>query len=196
MTIIGKKIWGPKAWNLLHSFSINNNNKIPDNKKHNYYIFYTSFIYILPCDICSYHYSDIIYNINTLEECKLNRLYLIRWCYKTHNIVNKRLDKSNYSYNDFTNSYKDLKNYVCHKDIFYILFHTFKNIEYDKISLHKYDQIYNFFINFCLLYPDVFKRKALKKIIKNETFNNIKTPKQFKIWFFDNIIDIKNIIIL
>jgi hypothetical protein len=196
MTIIGKKIWGPKAWNLLHSFSINNNNKIPDNKKHNYYIFYTSFIYILPCDICSDHYSDIIYNINTLEECKINRLYLIRWCYKTHNIVNKILGKSNYSYNDFTNSYKDLKNYICHKDIFYILFHTFKNIEYDKISLHKYDQIYNFFINFCLLYPDVFKRKALKKIIKNDRFNSIKTPKQFKMWFFDNIINIKNIIIL
>jgi hypothetical protein len=195
MTIIStKKVWGPKAWNLLHSFSINNNNKIPSNKKHNYYIFFTSFIYILPCDICSSHYSDIIYNINILEECKINRLYLIRWCYKTHNIVNKRLGKPKYLYNDFTNSHKNLENYVLHKDIFYILFYTLKNIDYSKISLYKYDQIYNFFINFCILYPDIIKRKHLKNIVKSVSFKEIKTPLQFKKWFFDNIIKIKNII--
>ena len=32
-----REIWGPKAWHLLHSFSINNNFKIPQNKIHNYY---------------------------------------------------------------------------------------------------------------------------------------------------------------
>lgn len=194
MKLINKEIWGSKAWHLLHAFSMNNHCKIPENKKHNYYIFYTSFIYILPCEICSNHFSDIIYNINILEECKINRLYLMRWCYKAHNIVNERLNKKKYSYNKFLNDYIDLDRSICHADLFYILVHTFKNFDYDKISLYKYDQIYNFFINYCLLYPNNNKRKELKKIISNSTFKNIKTPKQFKQWFMENIDNLKRII--
>ena len=60
--ILGRKIWGPYAWHLLHTFSINNNFKISESKKHQYYIFYTSFAYVLPCMICRDHYYDIIYN--------------------------------------------------------------------------------------------------------------------------------------
>jgi hypothetical protein len=52
----GSIIWGSKAWHLLHAFSTK---KISDDKKHNYYIFYTTFIYLLPCIVCSEHYSII-----------------------------------------------------------------------------------------------------------------------------------------
>lgn len=194
MKIVSRKIWGSKAWHLLHAFSLNNYRKIPENKKHNYYIFYTSFIHVLPCEMCSSHYSDIIYNINILEECHINRLYLMRWVYKTHNIVNERLNKSKYSYNKFIEDYKNTETSVCHKDIFYILIHTFNNFDYDRMSLYKYDQIYNFFINFCILYPDLHKRRLLKKILSKTSFKNIETPKQFNIWFRININDIKNII--
>ena len=36
--IYGRKTWGPKAWHLLQTFAINQNKKISNNKKHNYYI--------------------------------------------------------------------------------------------------------------------------------------------------------------
>ena len=104
--IYSKEIWGPKAWNLLHSFSINNYLKINGKKKHQYYIFYTSFIYILPCEICSKHYEEIIYYINPFIEKNITREYLIKWVFDAHNIVNSLLDKKEYLYNDFIKNHK------------------------------------------------------------------------------------------
>ena len=188
--VLGKQKWGPIAWHLLHSFSINNNCKISESKKHNFYIFYSSFIYILPCEVCREHYSNILYNEEPLEECKINRLYMMRWIHKVHNIINIMLDKKQYKYKDFLKN----KNNIDHKSIFFILKYTFINFDYDKISLYKYDQIYNFFINFCLLYPNKDIRNKLKLLIKEISFKKIETPKQFKKWFLENLDIMQNII--
>jgi len=188
----GKEKWGPKAWHLLHSFSINENFKISEIKKHNYYIFYTSFIYILPCIICSEHYSDIIYNLNPLDEEKITRIYLKKWVFNTHNIVNSIINKPIYSYKKFNKNNKIVNN----KDIFFIIESVYKNFDYKNISLYKYDQIFNFFINFCILYPVKDIRKKLKKIIKSEDFNKIQTPLKFKEWLEKNLPIMKNIIFL
>jgi hypothetical protein len=189
--LYGKEKWGPKVWHLLHSFSINENFKINANKKHNYYIFYTSFIYIIPCIICSEHYSDIIYNLNPLEEKKITRIYLKKWVFNTHNIVNSIINKPIYSYKNFNENNKVVNN----KDIFFIIETIYKNFDYKNISLYKYDQIFNFFINFCILYPVINIRKKLKKqIIKSEDFIKIQTPINFKEWFEKTLPIIKNII--
>ena len=188
----GKERWGPKAWHLLHAFSINENFKINENKKHNYYIFYTSFIYVLPCIICSEHYSDIIYNLNPLEEKKITRIYLKKWVFNTHNIVNSIINKPIYSYKKFNQNNKIINN----KDIFFIIESIYKNFDYKNISLYKYDQIFNFFINFCILYPVIDIRKKLKKIIKSEDFNKIQTPINFKEWLEKNLPIMKSIICL
>jgi len=190
--LYGKEKWGPKAWHLLHSFSINENFKISENKKHNYYIFYTSFIYVLPCIICSEHYSDIIYNLNPLEEKKITRIYLKKWVFNTHNIVNSIINKPIYSYKKFNQNNKIINN----KDIFFIIESIYKNFDYKNISLYKYDQIFNFFINFCILYPVIDIRKKLKKIIKSEDFNKIQTPINFKEWLEKNLPIMKSIICL
>ena len=187
--IYPKSIWGPKAWNLLHSYSFNNNCKIPNNKKHNYYIFYTSFTYLIPCIICKEHYSDIIQNINPLIEENIDRKYLIKWLYNTHNIVNEFINKPKYSYKKFINNKK-----INHIDNYFTLYTIYSVIDYKSISLYNYDQIYNFFINFCKLYPDIEKRKKLKKLIEKRDFNNIITPIEFNKWFKLNITTIKNII--
>jgi hypothetical protein len=178
----GREIWGPKAWHLLHAFSINNNYKISNDKIHNYYIFYTTFLYILPCLICSEHYSDILYNLHPIEEDKINRIYLKRWVYEIHNIINNLLNKEIFPYNIFIENY----NTINHKDIFYIIDAIYKNFDYNLLSLYKYDQIYNFFINFCLLYPDKKIKKNLLKITKKKDFLKIKTPKQFEYWYRKN----------
>ena len=178
----GSNIWGPKAWNLLHSFSINNNVKISKKKKHNYYMFYMTFIYILPCIICSQHYSGIIYYINPLKENKITREYLIKWVFEIHNIVNNLLDKEEYDYKEFI-----IKDYVVnHKDIFFFIKNVYLKFDYKNISLHIYDQIYNFFINFCLLYPDLKIRKKLKKLIHSDDFKKIDTPNEFRDWIVIN----------
>ena len=178
-----REIWGPKAWHLLHSFSINNNFKIPQNKIHNYYIFYTSFYYILPCMICSEHYSDILYDLYPLEEDKITRIYLKKWVFNAHNIVNGILKKPIFPYKTFI---ENSKNPINHNDIFFIIDTIYKHFEYDNMSLYKYDQIFNFFFNFCLLYPDKIIKKHLKHLIQTKKMKNIKTPKEFQKWYNNN----------
>ena len=148
-----------------------------------------SFIHILPCIICKEHYSDIIYKINPLIEEDITRKYIIKWVYNTHNIVNEYIDKPKYNYKKFINNFS-----IKHNDIFFILSSIYSNFNYESLSIHKYDQIYNFFIYFCLLYPDKDKKKKLKNLLKKDDFKNIILPKDFHIWFTSNLNNIKNII--
>ena len=176
--IYGTKYWGPKVWYLLHSYSINNNSKIHDNKKHNYYIFYTSLIYLLPCNECSRHYTNILYDINVLEEHKITRKYMKIWVFNTHNLVNGILDKPQYKYSKLKNNYKKINTNI--------LFETLKillcNQNYESMSILTYDQVYNFFINFCILFPDKNIRKNLTNLIEVNHFNAISNPIQFEKW--------------
>jgi hypothetical protein len=177
--LYGRQNWGPLLWHILHSFSINENFKISESKKHNYFIFYYSFKYILPCIICREHYSDIIYNLNPIDEKNITRIYLKKWVFNTHNIVNNLINKQIYTYKEFNKNNKVVRN----KDIFYIIKIIYKNFDYQNMPLYNYDQIFNFFINFCILYPVKDIRKKLKKIIKSEDFIKIQTPIKFKEWF-------------
>jgi arsenate reductase-like glutaredoxin family protein len=186
--IYGREIWGPKAWSLLHSFSVDEMKKISNTKKHNYYILYTTFIYILPCEICREHYSDIIYNIEPLVEDKISRKYLIKWVFNLHNIVNDLLDKPQYPY-------KKISKNINNKDIYFILHNIYLNFDYEKMSLYNFDQIYNFFINFCILYPVSSIRKDLKKLVKSKKFKKISSPKEFQEWYKNNTKLIKKIIL-
>ena len=188
--IYGRDIWGPKAWHLLHSFSINNNLKISESKKHNYYIFYVSFTYIIPCIICSEHYGEIIHNIYPLEEKDIIRKYLIKWVFKVHNEVNYIINKKKYSYKKFMEN----SNTINHDSIYFILACIYSDFKYDNISLYKYDQIYNFFINFCILYPDKIRKRKLKKLINSEDFKKIIIPQEFGLWIKNNLNIIKKII--
>ena len=182
MNVLGKNKWGPVAWNLLHSFSINNNKTIKEDYKHNYYIFYTSFEYILPCLVCSTHYSEILYNKLPLTEEYITRKYIIKWVYEVHNIVNLILDKKICSYERCVNENINPKN----KEIFFFMKAIYLNFDYDNMSLYKFDQIYNFFLNFCILYPNKEIKYLLNNYIKKNNFNKIKTPNELKKWFINN----------
>lgn len=188
--IIGKEKWGSKAWHLLHIFSINNNKKIPDNKKHNYYIFYTTFSYILPCLICSDHYNDFVMNKKTLIEEKITKNYLKKWVFDIHNHINKMLYKKIYDYDIYCKECNDINN----KDIFFFIDVVYKNFDYKMMSLYKFDNIYNFFKNFCILYPRMKIRNNLKYLLKITDFKKINTPIQFKEWYIKNNDSIKKII--
>ena len=180
--ILGRKIWGPYAWHLLHTFSINNNFKISEMKKHQYYIFYTSFAYVLPCMMCRDHYYDIIYNKLPLNEKDINRQYLKRWVFDVHNIVNKLLKKPKYSYKRCIND----NEVINHGNILLFMEAVYKSFDYNNMSLYNFDHIYNFFKYFCLLYPDKNIKKDFKKIIKSDSFKKIQTPKEFQNWIKSN----------
>ncbi len=176
-----KNFWGPKVWYMLHVFSMNNNMEIKKNKRHNYYIFYTTLIYILPCYQCSKHYTNIIYDINKLEEDKIDVKYMTKWVYDVHNIVNGLLDKPEYDFNRLKEDYKELNI----TKIFFTLEILLRNLDYENMSLLTYDQVYNFFINFCILFPDKNIRKNLTSTIEMNHFQKINSPKQFSIWLKD-----------
>jgi len=177
--IYGTKYWGPKVWYMLHSFSTNNNLKILEKRKHNYYLFYTTLLHIIPCKECSDHYEKIIYEINPIEEQNIKRKYMVKWVYDTHNIVNGLLDKKRFIYKKCKEKYCKIDN----EKIFMTINILINSIDFENISLMKYDNIYNFFIQFCKLYPDKTIRTNLKEVLKSNHFHKIKTPKQFKIWF-------------
>jgi hypothetical protein len=176
--IYGREYWGPKVWYLLHAFSINNNLKINEDKKHNYYIFYTSLIYLLPCFECSRHYTNIIYEINILDEDKINRKYIINWVFNTHNLINQILDKPVYKYSKLKDSYK----IIDVNKLFDTLEILLNNLDYENMSILTFDQVYNFFINFCILFPDKTVRKNLTSVIERNHFYKISNPIQFKKW--------------
>jgi hypothetical protein len=174
----GNNFWGPKAWYLLHSFSIYDNSEIKNKDKHKFYIFYMTFIYILPCFQCSQHYTNIFFYINPIDEKKITREYMKKWVFNTHNIVNGLLDKKEFPYSELDNEYKNIN----HDLIFYTLKILLLNIDYKNVSLLTYDQIYTFFINFCKLYPDKIIRKNLKNVLDTNHFLKINTQIKFEIW--------------
>ncbi len=177
--ILSKKLWGPKTWYMLHAFSINNNLKISDKNKHKYYIFYTSLLYIIPCEICKRHYTEILNILNPIEEDNITRNYIKKWVYNTHNLVNDFLNKPKYNYSKLKDNYKQID----HVNIFYILILLIKNFDFNNMSIFTYDHLYNFFINFCYLYPNKDIKLRLKKLLNTTNFYKIQTPKKFEKWF-------------
>lgn len=176
-----KKIWGPYAWHLLHRVSIQNNKKININNKIYYFIFYTSFLYILPCNICKSHYDDILSFLNILDENKISRKYIIKWVHNTHNHVNLFLKKPKYKLINTINNYQHTDNHI----IFIFLNGVFENLD-DNLPIIDFDQIYNFFISLAHIYPDYKIRKLLIKLISTNDYSNINSPNSFKKWYIHN----------
>ena len=179
MINIGKEKWGPFAWHMLHSFSIKSPNI---RKKHSYYVFYTTFIYIIPCLVCKEHYSEILYNMLPLYEEKINREYIEKWVFLTHNIVNIILKKKLYTFKKCIEENRKPRN----KDIFFFMKAVYNSFNYDNMCFYNFDQIYNFFILFCNLYPSKKIRVILKSYIDDQNFKDISTPKELQRWFLTN----------
>jgi len=182
MNVIGREKWGPKAWHMLHAFSIDDSSEITPLLKHKYYIFYTSFLYVIPCLICKEHYSEILFNILPIKEEKITRKYIEHWVFNAHNIVNVLLKKKYYTFNKCIKDNSKPNNY----DIMVFIKAVYLGFDYENMCLYNFDQIYNFFINFCRLYPSKKIKRTLKKFINKDDFKSICTPNELKIWFYEN----------
>jgi hypothetical protein len=172
---LGRSIWGPKAWHLLHAFSIGMNKPIKKEEQKCYFLFYKTFAELIPCAVCKIHYIDYFYHIYTIEEKEINRESIKRYVYELHNIVNEELGKETVSFQKAMALHKK----TIHTDIFFFMNHAILQYLKLDLSLEQYDRFYTFFICFCKLYPDRFWRSALQKVIECPEFQKLKTPKQF-----------------
>lgn len=180
--ILSKKIWGPKAWNLLHSFSFHPKTELTPDEKHDYYILYKTFYYILPCRICKIHYKDLLEIFEPLQEKKITRKYIQQWVWKIHNIVNRRLGKKQISFQDA----KKLQHKIHNHDIFFFMNHVFLNFDDQQCCATDFDHIYHFLFVFAKLYPDPIIQKKIYASVQSNEYSVISTPRQLKLWYKKN----------
>lgn len=97
-----KNVWGPKLWEIMHTFSFS----YPDNPtlqhKQSAYNFYSSIGILIPCENCSKHCKNYIYNNPPNVNSKTD---LIKWAFAFHNEVNRRLGKDIYDLNTLYDKY-------------------------------------------------------------------------------------------
>ena len=95
--------WGPYFWKVIHLTAY----AYPDNPtkvdKENYQTFYVSLMKVLPCDTCSEDAQREIIKTDW-DKTLLNRENLLKWTYNFHDTVNKKLEKTSPTFEDFTNN--------------------------------------------------------------------------------------------
>jgi len=101
------KIWGPNAWLFLHTITFNYPEYPSEQDKVNFFTFFDSLKYVLPCDKCKKHYrensKDLKDNLNSKDD-------LVKWLIDIHNDVNIKNNKPIWSYSDVYNKYQDIYN--------------------------------------------------------------------------------------
>jgi Erv1 / Alr family len=179
---LGRAIWGPAAWHMLHAFSIGGGGPekpIRADEKKCYYLFYKSFAELIPCAVCKTHYIEYFYHIYTIEEREITRESMKRYIYDLHNIVNDDLGKPKITFRKAMEFHKRTR----HSEIFFFMNHAIRQYLKLDLSLEQFDRFYTFFICFCKIYPDKFWRRDLTKLIESPSFKAIKTPSQFLNWY-------------
>tara|TARA_Y100000996_G_scaffold15300_1_gene11732 strand:+ start:234 stop:692 length:459 start_codon:yes stop_codon:yes gene_type:complete len=100
-------VWGNHAWIFLHSVTMN----YPDNPsiydRENYYNFFNSLIYVLPCGICKDNYKSNLHKYPLLQYLDSKKT-LVKWFVKIHNEVNLELGKSEMQYEKVIEKYKKM----------------------------------------------------------------------------------------
>lgn len=91
------KKWGKHGWIFLHYVTFNYPINPTQENIDNYYNFFYSLQYVLPCDICKKHYSNNLLKHNLIGALK-TRNTLIRWLIDIHNDINYELGKPILSY--------------------------------------------------------------------------------------------------
>ena len=101
------EVWGPHAWQFLHSITLS----YPDNPtledKNNHAQFFNSIQNILPGQSCRDHYTQNLQAL-PIEQHLDNKESLFRWSVDLHNRVNVMNNKREYSYDEVTELYEKM----------------------------------------------------------------------------------------
>lgn len=109
---INPRHWGPHMWKSIHFVAFGYPQNPTKEDAENYKKYYMSLPYVLPCDECKEHFTQIMKDPNTtIKDSDLkNQETLARWTYNIHNIVNKRLGvEYQLSYEEFKSTYEFCK---------------------------------------------------------------------------------------
>ena len=128
--------------------------------------------------MCSEHYEDIINTHLPLEEDKVDRKYLIYYIHVFHNIVNDFLEKAEYPFEKVILKHKKPIN----DKIISFVKDIYRGENYNTMSISRFDGLYQFFENFCKLYPNKKIRNILSNLVSKKSFQEIVTPKTFHKW--------------
>ena len=102
-------IWGPHAWQFLHSITLSYPDNPSESDRENHSQFFNMLKDILPCEKCRIHYAQ---NLQTypIENYLESKESLFRWLVDIHNRVNVDNGKREYSYDEVTELYEKMYN--------------------------------------------------------------------------------------
>ena len=96
-------IWGPKAWDFLHTLSFAYPDNPSEKEKESMFNFFNSLPDVLPCKMCAEHCRKNLSDIPPQVESKNS---LSRWLVDFHNEVNRQNEKPIFKYEDVKSLYQ------------------------------------------------------------------------------------------
>ena len=103
-------VWGPPLWHSLHTISFNYPVKPTKEDKDNYYNYFKSIQFVLPCRYCRDNYKDNLKKLKFGRKDFKNRDALSKFVYTLHEMVNKNLGKeSGLTYSQVKDRYEHFR---------------------------------------------------------------------------------------
>ena len=96
--IITPEKWGPHGWKFIHYVTLGYPENPTQEQKENYKYFLSNFGKVLPCHICSTHFSENLEKMPLDDNALASRTNLVKWGINIHNVVNKMKSKPEMSY--------------------------------------------------------------------------------------------------
>jgi mitochondrial FAD-linked sulfhydryl oxidase len=103
--LFDKQTWGPKLWEVMHTFSFAYPISPSNTQKQSAINFFSSIGHLIPCSHCSQHCLDYTKQNPPQVQTKQS---LVNWVYNFHNKVNQRLGKATYSKEKLNEKYEDV----------------------------------------------------------------------------------------
>ena len=103
-------VWGPPLWHSLHTMSFNYPVNPTKEQKQQYYAFFTSLKWVLPCKYCRDNFEKNLKVLPLNTTALANRQNFSKWLYDMHNLVNKNLNKPiTLTYEQVRNRYENFR---------------------------------------------------------------------------------------
>ncbi|XWV24963.1 putative FAD-linked sulfhydryl oxidase [Tupanvirus deep ocean] len=117
------EIWGKYAWNFLHLVTLDYPEYPTDQDKQNYYNFFYTLQFVLPCAKCRYNLTHHLKKYPLTDEVLSSRTNLVKWGIDLHNVVNYYTGKPMLTYTEAMNELNKLAHpeKTTFTDVLYVL---------------------------------------------------------------------------
>jgi hypothetical protein len=97
-------IWGHCAWEFTHIITLNYPDNPTSQDKLNYFTFFDSLQYVLPCEKCQVNLTKHFQKYPLTPQILSSKESLVTWWIDIHNLVNHQTGKQLMSYDDAINT--------------------------------------------------------------------------------------------